>query len=80
MEGTNIIGILKGSRWGKSTDTPIIIGAHLDTVPNSPGSDDNGSGLSALIEAARAISSSDCSYRNSIIFVAFDYEEVGKFT
>ena len=30
-----------------------LIGAHLDTVPGSPGANDNGSGLAGIIEAAR---------------------------
>jgi len=26
--GSNIIGILKGTEWGKSTDRPVVVGAH----------------------------------------------------
>jgi Zn-dependent M28 family amino/carboxypeptidase len=32
---------------------PIVVGAHYDTVPGSPGADDNASGVAALIELAR---------------------------
>jgi Zn-dependent M28 family amino/carboxypeptidase len=31
----------------------IVVGAHYDTVPGSPGADDNASGVAALIELAR---------------------------
>jgi len=32
---------------------PIVVGAHYDTVPGSPGADDNASGVAAMIELAR---------------------------
>lgn len=31
----------------------IIVGAHYDTVPGSPGADDNGTGVAAVLELAR---------------------------
>ena len=31
---------------------PIIVGAHYDTVPGSPGADDNASGIAVLLELA----------------------------
>jgi len=33
----------------------ILIGAHYDSIPGTPGADDNASGMSALIATARAI-------------------------
>jgi len=33
----------------------LVIGAHYDTVPGSPGADDNASGVAALLEIARAL-------------------------
>src|SRR5437764_8717468 len=32
---------------------PIVVGAHYDSVPGSPGADDNASGVAVLIELAR---------------------------
>src|SRR5215470_6267181 len=43
----NIIG--RAERRGAPL---IIIGAHFDSVPGTPGADDNASGVSVLLEAA----------------------------
>ncbi len=51
----------------------VLIGAHYDTVPGSPGADDNGSGLALLLEAARVLAQE--SLRATVEFVAFDLEE-----
>jgi hypothetical protein len=32
---------------------PVVVGAHYDTVPGSPGADDNASGVAVLIELSR---------------------------
>jgi Iap family predicted aminopeptidase len=36
-------------------DEVVLAGAHYDTVPGSPGADDNASGVAGLIEIARAL-------------------------
>ncbi len=50
----------------------ILIGAHYDSIPGTPGADDNASGVSALIAAARAIGPQE-----EVCYVAFDGEECG---
>lgn len=40
---------------GSGPGERLLVGAHLDTVPGSPGANDNGSGLAGLIEVARAL-------------------------
>jgi len=45
-----------GGRWVRNIETgagAIVVGAHYDTVPGSPGADDNASGVAVLIELAR---------------------------
>ena len=69
--GTNIIGELHPAT---STSTPILIGAHFDTVPGSPGADDNASGVAAMLECARVLVESES--EQSVTFVAFDAEEM----
>ncbi len=54
---------------------PIVIGAHYDTVPGSPGADDNATGVAVLLELARAIASAPLKY--PVQLVAFDMEEYG---
>ena len=71
--GINIIGTLKNSAKSSITK-PIIIGAHYDTVPGSPGADDNASGIAALLECARVLQKSNIDKK--VTFVAFDAEEV----
>lgn len=54
---------------------PILIGAHYDAVPGSPGADDNATGIAVLLELARAFAANPP--RCPIRFVAFDLEERG---
>lgn len=51
----------------------VIIGAHYDTVPGTPGADDNASGLAGLLELARLHQRS--ANQKTLIFAAFVNEE-----
>ena len=53
----NIIGRLPGRYTGTRDDKMVLIGSHYDTVQTSPGVDDNGSGITALLQALKLISS-----------------------
>jgi Zn-dependent M28 family amino/carboxypeptidase len=53
---------------------PILIGAHYDAVPGTPGADDNATGVSVLLEMAKAFSEQPANY--PIRLVAFDLEEI----
>jgi Zn-dependent M28 family amino/carboxypeptidase len=50
-----------------------VVGAHYDTVPGSPGADDNASGVAALLELARLLRG--CRRARTIRLVAFVNEE-----
>jgi Zn-dependent M28 family amino/carboxypeptidase len=54
---------------------PILIGAHYDGVPGSPGADDNASGVAVLLELARFFYTNPA--KRSIQLIAFDLEEYG---
>lgn len=58
----------------------IVVGAHFDAVPMAPGADDNGSGVAALLELARAYKSlhdAGWTHDKTIRLVFFNLEEVG---
>ncbi len=55
-------------------DRIIVVGAHYDTVPGSPGANDNGSGVAALLELARLFH--DRPVAKTVRFVAFVNEEM----
>lgn len=54
---------------------PILIGAHYDTVPGTPGADDNATGVAVLLELARIFTTEPGKY--PLKLVAFDLEEYG---
>lgn len=51
----------------------LVVGAHLDTVPQAPGAEDNASGVGVLLAAAEATGSS--ATRLPVVWVAFGAEE-----
>ncbi|MBD0335968.1 MAG: M20/M25/M40 family metallo-hydrolase [Cyanobacteria bacterium Co-bin13] len=59
----------------RTSRLPILVGAHYDTVPGSPGADDNASGLAVLLELARHFTAHPP--RSPLHLVAFDLEEYG---
>ena len=80
ISGSNIIGILPGKFWNTKKDRPLIIGAHWDTVANTTGFNDNGSGVAIMLEIARVMARVKCFQPDyTIFFIAFDSEEDGSF-
>jgi Zn-dependent M28 family amino/carboxypeptidase len=67
--------ILNLPATNNNQQTPILIGAHYDAVPGTPGADDNATGVAALLELARIFASQPTKY--PIRLVAFDLEEYG---
>ena len=63
------------SKGGKGGSAPILIGAHYDAVPGTPGADDNATGVAVLLELARAFATQPVKY--PVRLVAFDMEEYG---
>jgi len=51
----------------------LVVGAHLDTVPQAPGAEDNGSGVAVLLEAARIAAQAPPPV--PVVFIAFGAEE-----
>ncbi|KAK3727482.1 hypothetical protein QZH41_006422 [Actinostola sp. cb2023] len=58
--GINVIGRVSGRYTGTSKDKIVIIGAHYDTEKGTKGVDDNGSGISTLLQALANYKSTNC--------------------
>lgn len=71
-DGVNVIGRIEGH---DPSAPPIVVTAHYDTVPGSPGADDNGSGVAAVLELARVFGRARPAVPIELTF--FDLEERG---
>lgn len=81
----NVVAFLPGND-PQLREEYIVLGAHYDHLGYKAtrgdttvyhGADDNASGVSVLIEAARRIKAREGELRRSVIFAAFDAEEEG---
>lgn len=54
----------------------LVIGAHYDAFPGSPGANDNASGMAVLLALAQELSRSGCDKAVEVVF--FDAEESGR--
>ena len=68
----NIVSEKRGTVFPERT---ILVGAHYDTVPGSPGADDNASAVAVLLEVARRFQK--ISLESTVKFIAFTLEEAG---
>jgi hypothetical protein len=66
---------LSGKLQGLHNNNFFVVGAHWDAVKDSPGSDDNASGVAGMLEVMRVLSKYE--FNNSVYFVGFDMEEQG---
>jgi Zn-dependent M28 family amino/carboxypeptidase len=66
----NIIATRAGVHF---PDQRVMVVAHYDTVSNSPGADDNASGVAVLLELAAVLKS--LSFERSVQFIAVNLEE-----
>jgi Zn-dependent M28 family amino/carboxypeptidase len=60
-----------------SGGSPIVVGAHLDSVPEGPGINDNGSGSAAVLEAALQLAQAPAAARGRVRFAFWSAEERG---
>lgn len=73
LGGANVLAI----KEGLSSRDAIVVGAHHDTLRDSPGADDNTASIAALLELSRILAPH--TFRDTIILAAFDMEEIGFF-
>jgi Zn-dependent M28 family amino/carboxypeptidase len=67
--------VIAQTKTGSPTDV-VMAGAHLDSVPEGPGIDDNGSGVAAVLETAVQLGNSP-SVHNAVRFGFWGAEELG---
>jgi Zn-dependent M28 family amino/carboxypeptidase len=72
MQARNVIA---QTRTGVTSDV-VMAGAHLDSVPEGPGINDNGSGVAAILETALQLGSSP-QIHNAVRFGFWGAEELG---
>ncbi|MDQ0868227.1 aminopeptidase S [Arthrobacter sp. V1I9] len=59
-----------------SENHTVVVGGHLDSVPESPGINDNASGVAAMLETARWMAESGVEPKNRVRFAFWGAEEV----
>ena len=67
--------VIAQTKTGSTTDV-VMAGAHLDSVPEGPGIDDNGSGVAAVLETAVQLGNSPAVH-NAVRFGFWGAEELG---
>jgi Peptidase family M28 len=67
---TNVVATRPGF---DPTEPHLVVSAHLDTVPQAPGAEDDASGIGVLLELARMSAQDET--RLPVVFVAFGGEE-----
>src|SRR4030042_2728171 len=72
-EGRTYKNIVAEKKGVTSPHRVFILGAHYDTVPGSPGADDNASAIAVLLEVARNIQS--VPLEGTVRLIAFSLEE-----
>jgi len=70
-EAANLVAAIPGD--GPHAGEIVVFGAHYDTVPTTPGADDNASGVAALLALARGFAQEKPA--RTVRFVAFAQEE-----
>jgi Zn-dependent M28 family amino/carboxypeptidase len=72
-DGQTVANVFIDVKGASEPDKWIVIGAHYDSAQGTPGANDNGSGVAALIELATTIVKNP--HEKSIRFIAFVNEE-----
>ncbi|HVQ39995.1 MAG TPA: M20/M25/M40 family metallo-hydrolase [Pyrinomonadaceae bacterium] len=69
----NIVAVMKGTNPGSKA---VMLSAHYDSVPQSPGVNDDGAGVVTLLETVAAVKAGG-SLKNDLILLFTDGEELG---
>jgi len=72
-EGRDVINLEASVQGSRAPEEIVIIGAHYDSAPGTPGANDNATGVAALLELARRYAK--LRPERTLRFVAFTNEE-----
>jgi Zn-dependent M28 family amino/carboxypeptidase len=75
-ENRSTVNVLADTPGGRA-DRRLIVGAHLDSVVEGPGINDNGSGTAAILEVALQMAALGIQPRNKVTFAFWGAEESG---
>lgn len=75
-ETRSTFNVLAETNSGRE-DRKVVVGAHLDSVPEGPGINDNGSGSAAILEIALQMAELGIEPRNKVVFAWWGAEESG---
>ena len=64
------VGTTRNVCFGWPAEVRILIGAHFDSAPNTPGADDNASAVAVMLAVAKTLG-----LRRDVMYVAFNAEE-----
>ncbi len=73
VQGRSYRNVIVEKKGSLQADKIFLVGAHYDTVPETPGADDNASGVAVLLELARLVVG--MKPKITVRFVAFTLEE-----
>ncbi len=68
--------LIADTKTGNADET-VVVGAHLDSVVEGPGINDNGSGSAGILEIAEAMAETNVKPRRAVRFAFFGAEESG---
>jgi Zn-dependent M28 family amino/carboxypeptidase len=71
--GQRVVNLLATAEPTTKPSAYYVVGAHYDTVPTTPGADDNASAVAVMLELARRLA--DARPNVPVLFVAFTLEE-----
>ncbi|MEU9416125.1 M28 family metallopeptidase [Streptomyces sp. NPDC051000] len=75
-ENRKTYNLLAETRGGDENNT-VFLGAHLDSVSEGPGINDNGSGSAGILQVAQRLASSQTKIKNKVKFAWWSAEEFG---
>lgn len=76
LGGANVMARVPGLHRTRQPPRAVALVCHYDSVPTGPGASDDGAGVAALLETARALMAGPA-LRNDVMLLFTDGEEVG---